>query len=521
LQVERPELASPLRDSFLFARGPSYGSVPAVPMSVLPFEKPHRGHGELDSYWSLVSPRARATVTSPTHSALPAALMDGSARLDGTQNLAIVDAGAGAASDYAGLDVSGKLALVRENGEVSFTDQAAAATEAGATALLVSAALPGPFFGEAFSDIPVLAISRDDGVKLRSMLAHPPVRVSLSGTSSSTYLYDLAFREHDRVRASTVYRPSELAEVTTSYYADDSHAQQRFWQLRMPAAGTICGYCASEAREGEDWHGAVTRTEYVTAGVPWQESLLQDSWLQWQAVRSYPPGVTSTSWGKAPVVPGVPIRPGVVSGRDGDQLHIRLAGYTDSDPNHLSDEPYYWFQGTSTLTRNGEPLGGCVNFRVLNCDVDVPADEGTYTLTAVDPAPVFTDSVQSSTTTWTFSSRHGETTLPLIDLDYDVPVSLTNTLTAGTPTTIELGVARQPGSTGGPLGQPTVQVSYDDGSTWSSLAVVPLDHGRFLAHYKLPKLAATNGFVALRASASDAAGNSIVQEIPRAYRLTG
>ena len=519
LQVERPELEIPLQDSLLFARGPSFGSIPAVPMSVLPFERPQRGHGDLDSYWSLVSPRARAAITSPIRSDLPVSLMDGSARLDGTNDLAVVDAGAGAASDYAGLNATGKLVVVRENGDA--TDQAAAATEAGASALLVSAASPGPFFGEAFSDIPVLAISRDDGTRLRSLLAGGAVRVRLSGSSSSSYLYDLVFREHDRVRANTVYAPGGLAEVKTSYYADDSRTQQRFWQNRNPAWGTVCGYCASLAREGEDWHGAVTRVEYVTAGEPWRESLLQDSWLQWDAVRTYPPGVTATSWGKAPVVPGVPIRAGVVSARVGDQLQIRLAGYTDADPGHVSDVPDYWFQGTTTLSRDGESLGGCVNFRVLNCDVDVPPGQGTYTLTAVDPAPVFTDSVQSSTTTWTFSSRHGETTLPLIDLDYDVPVSMTNTIAADTPTTITVAVARQPGSTGGALGKPTVQVSYDDGSTWTSLALAPLDHERFLAHYRPPKLAATNGFVALRVTAGDAAGNGVVQEIPRAYRLTG
>ena len=522
LQVERPELEIPIQDSLLFARGPSFGSIPAVPMSVLPFDPPQRGHGDLDSYWSLVSPRARAAVTSPMRSDLPVSLMDGSARLDGTDDLTVVDAGAGAASDYAGLDVTGKLALVRETADTSFTDQAAAATEAGATALLVSAASPGPFFGEAFSDIPVLAISRDDGTRLRSLLTGTAaVQVRLSGSSSSSYLYDLVFREHDRVRANTVYAPSGLAEVKTSYYADDSRTQQRFWQNRNPAWGTVCGYCASLAREGEDWHGAVTRVEYVTAGEPWQESLLQDSWLQWNAVRTYPPGVTATSWGKAPVVPGVPIRPGVVSSRVGDQLQIRLAGYTDGDPTHLSEVPDFWFQGTTTLSRDGQSLGGCVHFRVLNCDVDVPADEGTYTLTAVDPAPVFTDAVQTSTTTWTFRSQHGEATLPLIDLDYDVPVSMTNTLAAGTPTTISVGVARQPGSTGGSLGTPTVQVSYDDGSTWTSLAVSPIDHTRFVAHYQLPKLAATNGFVALRVTAADAAGDSVVQQIPRAYRLTG
>jgi hypothetical protein len=522
LQVERPGLDVPIQDSLLFVRGASYGTIPKVPMSLLPFDRPLRGHGELDSRWSLVSPRARASVTWPTHHDLPVALMDGSARLDATEDLPLVDVGDGTAADFAGADVAGRLALVRQSADLSFDEQAAAATQAGASALLVSAAQPGPFFGEASSDIPVLAISQDDGAMLRDLLDQGRgVRIHLSGHSSSSYLYDLAFREHDLV-GNTVYHPHDLAEVRTAYYADDTRAQQRFWQNRNPAWGSVCGYCSSEAREGEDWHGAVTRTEYVTADMPWQESLLQDSWLSWAAVRSYPLGVTDTSWAKAPVVPGVPIQTGVLSTRDGDQLHIRLSGFTDADPTHFADVPYWWFQGgTTTLSRNGEPIGPCLDLYVLNCDVTVPDDAATYSLAADDPAPVFTDAAQSSKTTWTFRSQPGEGVLPLIDLDYDLAVSPTDTVRAGTVATMQLGVARQPGSSGGELQAPTVQVSYDGATTWTSVTATPRGRGRYDISYRMPDLAATNGFVALRVSAADVAGNSVVQEITRAYRLVG
>ena len=515
LQVERPGTPDPLQDSLLFARGPSYGSIPAVPMSVLPFDPPRLGHGEFDSYWSLVSPRARASVVSPWRGDLPVRLMDGSARLDGSQQLSVVDAGSG---DFTGVDATGKLALVRQTAGVSFTDQAAAAQQAGAVALLVSAAEPGPFFGTAYADIPVLAISRADGDRLR---AASGARARLSGTSSSTYLYDLAFREHDRISRSTVYHPSNLAEVRSSYYADDTRGRQRFWQLRFPAYGTVCGYCANAAREGEDWNGAVTRTEYVTARIPWQEALLQDSWLQWAAVRSYPSGADVTSWGKAPVVPGVPIAAGVISRRVDDQLQLRLSGYTDADPTHVTSVPSYWFNGSAVLARDGEPVTDCVTSVVLSCDADVPAGRATYTLTVDEPAPVFTDSVQSSTTTWTFRSQRGEPTLPLIDLDYDLPVRPDNTLRAGTHVRMLLGATRQPGSTGGRIAAPRVQASFDGGATWTSAPVAQARPGEYKVTLALPQLAATDGFLALRVSARDDAGDAIAQEVPRAVRLTG
>jgi hypothetical protein len=524
LQTERPGLDQPIQDALLFARGPSYGSVPKVPMSVLPFDRPRRGHGELDSYWSLVSPRARASVVSPKHRDVAVALMDGSARLDASAELPLVDLGDGTAADFDGVSLTGKLALVRQNTAIPIDDQAAAAASAGATALFVSGAQPGPYFDSVLSsDIPVLAISRADGDLLRSLFGpgHRGVRIHLSGHSSSSYLYDLAFREHDRV-GNTVYRPHghDLAQVRTTYYADDSRTQQRFWQNRTPAFDTICGYCSTSAREGEDWHGAVTRTEYVTAGVPWRESLLQDGWLQWDAVRTYRGGVTQASWAKGPIVPGVPIRYGAVSTRAGDQLQLRLAGFTDAEPTHAAAEPYWWFQGTTTLSRNGESLGECRTFYMLNCDVTVPADLATYTLAVNDPAPIFSDAAQSSKTTWTFHSQPGESRLPLVDLDYDLPVSTTNTIRAGTWTSLHLGVIRQPGSTGGRLDAPSVQVSYDDGATWRATEVRSAGAGQYRVSYRLPPRSATNGFVALRVSAADAGRNSIVQEISRAYRLT-
>jgi subtilisin family serine protease len=522
LQVVRPDAEIPIEESMLFARGPSFGRVPAVPMSVLPFDAPVRGHGNLDSFWSLVSPRARAEVTAPRHLDLPVELMDGSARLDGRLDLTVADLGSGAVEEYQGRDVAGGLVLVRETDGLSFTDQASAAYDAGAAAVMISAASPGRLHGDAYADIPVLAVSQADGDSLRDLAdADTSVHVLLTGTSSSTYLYDLTFREHDRVRANTVYTPGQLAEVRTTYHATSAQEEQRFWGRRTPAWGAVCGYCADAAREGEDWYGGTSRTEYVTPRVRWHESLLQNSWLWWEAERSYPPGLTSTSWGKAPLAPGVPIAAGVRSVRQDGQLHLRLAGYTDADPEHFYPLSQWWFHGETSLTRDGEPLGECVTFTVLECDVEVPDTDSTYTLTAHLPPLHFTDAVPESTTTWTFGSAPGEAVLPLLDLDFDLPLSLDNTLPAGTPATLHLGVRRQPGSTGGPVAMPRVQLSYDDGASWRDVAVVSLEPGQYQARFKQPDLAATNGFVSLRVTARDADGNSVKQEVNRAYRLVG
>jgi subtilisin family serine protease len=523
LQIERPELGDfRIEDTMVFARGATNGSVPAVPMSVLPFERPTHGHGNLDSYWSLVSPRARATVTTPSHYDLPVSLMDGSARIDSRQNLPLVDLGDGSPEAYDGVDVAGKLVLVRETDGVRFGDQAATAQEHGAAALLVSSSRPGMFLGDdAFADIPVLATSQSTGDRLRDDLARRTVRVDLWGSSAATYLYDLAFRERDRLRSSTIYHPDNLAKVQVDYHATVDQADpQRFWGLRFPDWGEVCGYCGSVAREGEDFHDGRTRLDFLTPGVRWSDYLLQDSWLEWRAVRSYNTGSSETSWGRAPVAPGVPIESGRVSDRVGDTLRLRLAGYTDGDPSHVLDLWNVWLRGSATLSRDGTNLGDCVETYVLNCDIDVPPDAGTYTLRADLPAPEFSKAVQDSTTTWTFQSAPDETVLPLIDIDYRLPVSLQNTLRADSRTQLGLDVRRQPGSAGGPIMSVDVEQSFDDGTTWRPVRVIRLGNGSYTTWLTQPQLAATDGYGSLRVTATDAAGNQIEQEVRRAYALT-
>lgn len=61
----------------------------------------------------------------------------------------------------------------------------------------------------------------------------------------------------------------------------------------------------------------------------------------------------------------------------------------------------------------------------------------------------------------------------------------------------------------------TVEVSYDDGLTWSKAQVRACPDG-WTATVRHP---AGGSFVSLRATATDAAGNSVTQTITHAYRL--
>jgi PA domain-containing protein len=518
--LERDDLELPMQDSLVFARGATYGTIPAVPMSILPFDRPRHGHADIDTYWSLVAPRARAEISAPKRSPLPVALMDTSARIDGTSKLAVVDAGTGTTDDFAGTDVTGKLVLLAETGSMTYTEQAKAAASHGAAAVLISSSQPGSFYGRASAGIPVLAIERDQGDALRRLLdRRQPVTVTLSGSSRAAYLYDLVFRKHDQLGHSLVYRPAHLATVRPSFHAMDGYRSQRFFEKRFPAWTAVCGYCGILAREGEDWHGGVTRTDYVTAGTDWQESVLQDSSVQWNATRSYPFGLTDTSFGRAPVAPGVPIAAGISSVRDGDTVKLRLAPYTDGDPRHYSNGVFGFGRYTS-VALDGVPLGSCGSGTALSCDVNnAPAEHATYTVTADFPALGPSEVVPPSTTTWTFGSARGEPVVPLIDLDYSLPVGLANTMRAGTPTALTIGVRHQPGAVADEVREVRVELSYDDGGNWTPVHATRTSSGTFRVGYRNPDLSA-NGFVGIRVSATDPQGNSIVQQVLRAYRIT-
>lgn len=119
---------------------------------------------------------------------------------------------------------------------------------------------------------------------------------------------------------------------------------------------------------------------------------------------------------------------------------------------------------------------------------------------------------------WTFRSAApadgAATWLPLSAVRFAPPLSDTNTAPAGTSLTVPVSVVSQPGSAAGPSKALTVDVSYDDGRTWRRVPVVRAAGGGVV----VLRHPATAGFVSLRASSTDTAGNTVKQTVIRAYQ---
>ncbi|MFJ7949659.1 hypothetical protein ACIQ6K_39675 [Streptomyces sp. NPDC096354] len=110
--------------------------------------------------------------------------------------------------------------------------------------------------------------------------------------------------------------------------------------------------------------------------------------------------------------------------------------------------------------------------------------------------------------------------LPVVLLDYDLPVSVLNQARSGHRFTFTVDASRPKGFEGDTrMAGAKVSVSYDDGVTWNSADVHRRDSNSFRASVRHPKLSATNGFVTIRTEVRDYAGNRTTETITRAYAL--
>lgn len=128
-------------------------------------------------------------------------------QLDGEYSLVAVP-GVGKPTDYDGIDVNGKVALV-SRGEIAFVDKIAAAKAKGAVAIIVhnfagGTGAPGPsgtFLGDAFEFIPTFDMSQTDGEAIRAALAQAAGTISFGN-------FDKTMTAGDEVNSSSSRGPS-------------------------------------------------------------------------------------------------------------------------------------------------------------------------------------------------------------------------------------------------------------------------------------------------------------------------
>ncbi|WP_157570409.1 S8 family serine peptidase [Microtetraspora malaysiensis] len=268
--------------------------------------------------------------------------------------------------------------------------------------------------------------------------------------------------------------PVALPSVQTIYVNSDSQAIWKFHLTEMASTG-----------ENNGFEGAFTR---------------------------YTPGrVYAESWNRGVFGPYLPSDGREDSGsvtREGDVITVSGQPYGDG-AGRLCD---CQVDATRTaLYRDGTLLDEQSS---AYADFTVPEEEAVYRLVmeAERGAPAALSTRVS--VAWTFRSGRTDkaaTRLPVSVVRFSPPLDADNSAPAGRSFTVPLTVQRQAGSAAGEVRDLSVEVSYDDGATWSAAKV-----HRSAAILRHPD---GEGFVSLRARSTDATGNTVEQTVIRAYRI--
>ncbi|SFF47249.1 Serine protease, subtilisin family [Actinacidiphila alni] len=510
---------------------------------VSPTEQVTEGEFEFSSRWQMFAPDLTA-VAPGTGLDLAPYYLPRSPLLDSRgPTLTAVDAGSVEEPDLR--RVRGKLAVVRNDSGLGEQELAQQAADAGARAVLMLGYSDNSWSqwnptGERDA-LPVVRVARSAGTALLKRLASRATTVRFGGTMRSPYLYDVTQVSSQRIPRQVVHTvTTRNSAVVHSTYADNGGvpwaSEQRFsWRPYQGAAMELNRYVPT----------GLVRTEYVSAdGTLWQHVVshlamnLEDEPLlsgMRDVPREYRPGQRADdAWQAAVVRPSIPRSAPAPTVRTGDVMALRIPEFADSGAGHWSPALRAFDGGIGT--RTDEPVADVVSAVLRRdgavvgsadtawTDIEVPSGTADYRLdltTARNSAEWTT--ATATRTSWSFRSGTTDeaTALPLLQLDYAVPVDVDNSVRAGRAHIVGLTV-RAPDGVPTPTGvRLRAETSDDDGATWHRAAVTAHGHNAFDAVVLNGGRAHGSSYVTLRVTAWDAAGHRVQQTVDRAYRLRG
>ncbi|MFD0594479.1 S8 family serine peptidase [Catellatospora coxensis] len=324
---------------------------------------------------------------------------------------------------------------------------------------------------------------------------------------NSPYTYDLAYvRKGDMFTGlARKLSPANLATVKAVYRSQSATATA----MRHHRAAAIGGPGPIGSSTAIDLPFRATEYYNTDGGLIWTTTFVEggNSTIQ---ESTYQPGRTyQQTWNAAPFGPTVLDAPSWsptgYAGRDGDVITVQPAMFADASGRPVGRDD---LQVRMRLLRNGKEIGTAEG---MYAEFAVPAAKAAYRLeaTVTRGAP---DTLSTSVSVaWTFASAHTSAPerFPLTTVRPTPALDDTNTARAGRTMAIPVVLDRHASSA--PCGRLGVEASYDDGRTWTRLPV--LWGTAFISH---PKRA---GFVSLRLTAADTAGNTVTETILRAYRI--
>ncbi|WP_198663506.1 hypothetical protein [Jiangella endophytica] len=467
----------------------------------------------------------------------------------------LVDVGAGSPADFSRIDARGKLALVAPfnavTGCATEPELYERAADAGVVALVfdphddyfIDAGRCYAAQSGAPGGLPDLSVTAENAADLRDLLERDRVMVEVDSPRNQRMEYVYTLAQHfyggipddidqtvtDRdltVRESRLHDTAGLGSWTGSAQFGPVISLESV--ARTDVMNIIGGSLFDNLGIADE---SVNLTEYIGPVSPdiiwtrgWQtERAKEDS----GATVLEAPSRRGEHWFTSPRAIGPAESTGWCSFcRAGDVLYSFGERTPGAEPQHTA--------GTVTMPDGvlTDSVGDVIPASTVNRvrAYVLPAQSRQYTLTGSDSS--------GNEYEWTFTSGTagdnrppGVTCIPelyfaapcgepvpMIYLRHVTPVDIENTAAAGTRHTVEIVAFHQ--APGAPqINRPSVQVSFDGGTTWHDTRVLKGTRGGWQVRFTVPPLARTNGFVALRTAADDVEGNSTIQTLWEAYAL--
>jgi len=197
-----------------------------------------------------------------------------------------------------------------------------------------------------------------------------------------------------------------------------------------------------------------------------------------------------------------PFGPVASGSRDGDRLFLQAGLATPSGTRTYGEVRLS--NGAMRLFRDGVPVAESTN-EMPSLDVVVPLESSRYRLEAKAERQAPFSLATKVAVVWRFTSSDADTRLSLPAVRLAPELTDDGTAPAGRPLAVPISTEHLANAS------VTVDVSFDDGVTWTAVPV-----HRSVALVKHPPRA---GFVSLRVKATGTEGNSVEQTVIHAYRI--
>jgi subtilisin family serine protease len=321
----------------------------------------------------------------------------------------------------------------------------------------------------------------------------------------SPYLYHLKHTDNAIPRTPRWHdRTGDLAKVRSEHASTTPGSTGIRDRVALPLPGTL--------------------TEYYTPDVPWSfrtfAEVIGDEWLS--SLTQYRPMVfprgktTTVRWNRG--VFGPSLADGVYGSgafRGLDRLHFQIAPVSDQEPGRDGEFP---LPGRTELLRDGKVVGE--SSRAAFGVFEVGPERAQYTARTSADRSAYAGLTTRYEAEWKFTSQRSQrplepVDLPLLGVRFTPELDHRNAAPAGKRLRIPVTVQRNGTPTPPTVSAPTVDVSFDDGATWTATKV-HRDRSQWTVTVSHPVGAK---FVSLRSAVSDPDGNEQRQTIIRAYAL--